>query len=113
MAKALGSSRDSRRYCFAKIYLLANSFSHFLEPRSGIAAMNDPLQKAQPLGNIVPIPPNVILRDLGVQGKKAVHAPGFGEHVCGVAVLGNFDDNSFLHLEDVFVAKQIDPARPA
>ena len=102
MAKALGSSRDSRRYCFAKIYLLANSFSHFLEPRSGIAAMNDPLQKAQPLGNIVPIPPNVILR-----------GPGFGEHVCGVAVLGNFDDNSFLHLEDVFVAKQIDPARPA
>ena len=75
--------------------------------------MNNAPQKAQPLGCIIAVTPNVILRDLGVQGKKAVHAPGFGEHVCGVAVLGNFDDNSFLHLEDVFVAKQIDPARPA
>jgi hypothetical protein len=41
--------------------------------------MNHAPQKAQPFGCIVAVSPDVVLRDLGVQGKKAVHAPGLGE----------------------------------
>lgn len=51
--------------------------------------------------------------DLGVQSEKAIHNPGLGEDVSRVAQLRAFDDNSFLNVENVFIAKQTDPARPA
>ena len=75
--------------------------------------MNHPPQKTQPFGCIVAIPSNVVLGDLGVEGKKAVHASGLAEDVSRVAQLRSFDDDGFLYIENVFVAKQIDPARPA
>jgi hypothetical protein len=92
---------------------LAHALSDFLEPRPGIAAVNHAPQKAQALGCIVAISPNVVLSDFGVQGKKTVHAPWFSKYISRVAKLRGFDDNSFLNVENLFLAKQVDPARPA
>ena len=75
--------------------------------------MNHAAEKAQPFGGVVPVSPNVVLRDLGVQSKKTVHAPGFGEDVRRVAELRGFDDYGFLNVENVFLPKQIDEAGPA
>ena len=75
--------------------------------------MNNPPEKPQPLRCIIAVPPNVVLRDLGVKGKKAVHRPRFRENVRRVAQLRSFNDNRSLNVENVFVAKQIDPTGPA
>ena len=92
---------------------LAHALPDFLEPSPGIGAVNHAPQKAQALGYVVAVSPNVVLGDLGVQGKKTVHAPGFGEDISCMAKLRGFDDNSFLDIENVFLTKQVDPARPA
>src|SRR5271165_4427548 len=96
-----------------EVDLLTDALVDFLEPRSLIGAMNHTAQKAEPFGCIVAIPPNVVLRDLGVQGKKTVHTSRLGEDVSRVAKLRGFYDDGFLNVEDVFLPKQIDPACPA
>ena len=75
--------------------------------------MNHAAEKAQPFGGVVPVPANVVLRDLCIQSEKAIHAPGFGEDVRRVAELRGFDDDGFLNVENVFLPKQIDEAGPA
>src|SRR5271157_5945640 len=92
---------------------LSRALPDFLEPSSWIGAMNDAAQKAQALGCIVAVPPNVVLCDLGVQGEKGIQVPGFGKDVSRVAKLRGFDDHGFLNFENVFIPKKIDPARPA
>src|SRR5208283_2693657 len=92
---------------------LADPLPDFLEPRPGVGTVNYAPQKAQALGCIVAVSPDVVLRDLGVQGKKGIHAPGLGKDVSRVAKLRGFDDHGFLHVENVFLPKQIDPACPA
>src|SRR5208283_5505800 len=72
-----------------------------------------PPQKAQPFGGIIAVPTDVVLRDLGVQSEKSIHVPGLGEDVSRVAKLRGFYDDGFLNVENVFLPKQIDPARPA
>ena len=56
---------------------------------------------------MVAVSADVVLRDRRVQSEKAIHDPGFVENISGVAELRGFDD-SFLNVEDVFVAKQVD-----
>jgi hypothetical protein len=51
---------------------LAHALPDFLEPRPGFGAVNHAPQKAQLLGYIVAVSPNVVLGDLGVEGKKTV-----------------------------------------
>ena len=92
---------------------LPRSLPEFLKPGFRIRAMNHPPQKTQPFGCIVAISSNVVLGDLGVEGKKAVHASGLAEDVSRVAQLRSFDDDGFLYIENVFVAKQIGPECPA
>jgi len=75
--------------------------------------MNHASQKLKVLGCIVAVPPDVILCDLGVESKKAIHASGPGEDVCSMAQLRSFNHNRFLNVENVFGSKQIDPARSA
>ena len=67
--------------------------------------MNHAPQKGQPLGCIIAVSPDIVLRDLDVQSKKTVHAPGFGEDVRRVAELRGFDDYSFLNVENIFIPK--------
>ena len=67
--------------------------------------MNHAPQKAQPLGCVVAVPTDVVLRDLGVQSEKGIHAPGLGKDVSRVAELRGFDDNGFLNVENVFIPK--------
>src|ERR1019366_895536 len=105
--------RDSLRHGRCKINFLPYPLSDFLEPRSWIGAVDHPPQKAQALGCIVVVPTDVVLRGLGVQGKKGIHAPRLGEDVSRVAKLRGFDDHGFLNVEDIFLPKQIDPACPA
>jgi len=90
---------------------LADPLPDLLEPRPGVGAVNHAPQKAQALGCIVAVPPNMFLRDLGVQGEEAVHAPRFGEDISCMAELWGFDDDGFLNVEDVFLPKQIDRKR--
>ena len=85
---------------------LAHALPDFLEPRPWIGAVNHAPQKAQVLGYIVEVSPNVDLGDLGVQGKKTVHTPGFSKYIGRVAKLRGFNDNSFLNVENVFLAKR-------
>src|SRR6516162_8521514 len=92
---------------------LSHALPDLLEPSPGIGAVNHAPQKAQALGCIVAVSPNVDLCNLGIQCEEAVHAPRFGEDVSRVTELWGFDDDSFLDVEDVFVAEQIDPACPA
>src|SRR5664280_3359141 len=75
--------------------------------------MNYTPQESEPLGCIIAVSPDVVLRDLGVQSEKGIHAPGLGEDVSRVAKLRSFDDDAFLNVENVFIPKQIDPACPA
>ncbi len=75
--------------------------------------MNHAPQKAHPLGCIIAVSPDVVLRDLGVQSEKGIQVPGLGEDVSRVAKLRGFDDDGFLNIENVFIPKQIDPACPA
>src|ERR1019366_9502689 len=105
--------RDSLRHGRCKINFLPYPLSDFLEPRSWIGAVDHPPQKAQALGCIVVVPTDVVLRGLGVQGKKGIHAPRLGEDVSRVAKLRGFYDDGFLNVENVFLPKQIDPACPA
>jgi hypothetical protein len=55
-----------------KVDRLPGALSDFLEPRSWIGAMNHAPQKAQPLGSVVAVPPDVVLRDLDVQSEKGI-----------------------------------------
>ena len=57
------------------------------EPRSWFRAVNYAPQKAEPLGGVAAVPPNVVLCDLGVQCEETIHIPGLGEDVCSVAQL--------------------------
>src|SRR5208283_5494296 len=68
---------------------------------------------SEPLGCIIAVSPDVVLRDLGIQGEKGIQVPGLGKDVSRVAKLRGFDDHGFLNVEDVFIPKQIDPACPA
>ena len=106
-------ARDSLDHDRFKVDLLPDVLSDLLEPRSRIGAVNHTSQKTEVLGCIVAVSPNVVLRNLGVQGKKGIHAPGLGEDVGGVAKLRRFDDDSLLNVKNVFIPKQIDPARTA
>ena len=90
-----------------------NAQPDFFEPRPGVGAVNRAPQKTQALGYLVAVSPNVVLGDLGAQGKKTVHARAFGEDISGMAKLRGFDNNGFLDVENAFLAKQVDPARPA
>ena len=85
---------------------LPRSLSQFLKPGLRIRAVYHASQIAQALGCIVAISPNVVLSDFGVQGKKTVHAPGFSKYIGRVAKLRGFNDNSFLNVENVFLAKR-------
>jgi|SRR6516162_922142 len=89
-----------------EVDFLAHALPDFLEPRPWIGAVNHAPQKAQALGYVVAISPNVVLSDLGVQGKKTVHTPGFSKYIGRVAKLRGFNDNSFLNVENVFLAKR-------
>src|SRR6516164_3518909 len=86
------------------------SLSQFLKPGLRIRAVYHASQIAQPLRRVVAVSPNVVLRDFGVQGKKAIHGPGLGEDISGMAKLRRFDDDGFFNVKDVFIPKQIDPA---
>src|SRR5271165_6006538 len=108
-----GSVHDSLPYGGCKVDSLPDTLPDFLEPHSWVGAVNHAPQKAQPLGCIIAVSPDVVLRDLGVQGEKGIQVPGFGKDVSRVAKLRGFDDHGFLHVEDVFLPKQIDPACPA
>src|SRR5271165_234664 len=103
---------DSLGHNRREVASLSNALPHFLEPRPGISAVNHAADKAQPLGCIVTVPPNVILRDPGVHRKKTIHAPGLGEDVRRVAKLWSLHDDGSLNIENVFLPEQIDPARP-
>src|SRR5271165_3041058 len=105
--------RDSLDHGRREVDRLADALPDFLEPRSWISAVNHAPQNALSLGCIIAVSPDVVLRDLGVQREKAIHAPGLGEHVSRVSELWGFDDDGFLNVEDVFVPKQIDSACPA
>src|SRR5271157_3543436 len=107
------SVHDSPPKGSRKVDSLPYALPHFLEPRPGIGAMNHAAEKAQSLGCIVAVPPDVVLRDLGVQSEKGIHAPGLGEDVSRVAKLRGFDDDGFLNVENVLISKQIDPTCPA
>ena len=96
-----------------KVNPLPHALPDFPEPCSGTRAVNHAPQKAQPLGGVVAVSPNVVLRDLGVQSEKGIHASGLGEDLSRVAKLRGFDDDSFLNVEDIFVAKQVHSACPA
>jgi hypothetical protein len=50
-----------------------------LEPGSRVSAVDDAPQESQAFTDVISIPPNIFLRDLGVQGEEAFHASGFGE----------------------------------
>src|SRR5664280_2856306 len=105
--------RDSLRRGRCEIDSFPDTLPGFPEPRSWIGAVNHAPQKAQPLGCIIAVSPDVVLRDLGVQSEKGIHASGFGEDVSRVAKLWGFYDDGFLNVENVFLPKQIDPACPA
>jgi len=105
--------RDSLRHGRREVDLFTESLPNFPEPHPGVGAVNHAPQKAEPLGGIVAVSPNVVLRDLCVQGKKAIHAPGLGKYISRVAKLRGFDDHCFLYVEDVLIPKQIDSARAA
>src|SRR5271166_634856 len=96
-----------------KVNPLPHALPDFPEPCSGTRAVNHAPQKAQPLGGVVAVSPNVVLGDPGVRGEKAVYAPRLGKHICRVAQLRGFDDNGLLNVEDIFVAKQVHSACPA
>ena len=68
--------RDSLRHGRREVDSLPDALSDFLEPRSWIGAVDHAPQKAQALGGVVAVSPDVVLRDLDVQGKKGIHAPG-------------------------------------
>jgi hypothetical protein len=111
--KCVGIVRDSLDSGRREIDRLADALPDFPEPCSRIRTVNHAAEKTQPFGGIVAVSPDVVLRDLGVQGKKGIHAAGFGEDVSRMAKLWGFDDHGFLNIEDVFIPKQIDPACPA
>ena len=67
--------------------------------------MNHAPEKPKSLGGIVAIPPNVVLRDPGVQSEKRIHTSGLAEDVSRVAKLWGFDDHCFLYVEDVLIPK--------
>jgi len=96
-----------------EVDLFTDALFDFLEPCSWIGAVNHAAQKAEPFGCIVAVPPDVVLRDLGVQSEKGIHAPRLGEDVSRVAKLRGFNDHGFLNVENVFIPKQIDSTRPA
>src|ERR1019366_790516 len=105
--------RDSLRHARCEVDSLPDTLPDFLEPHSWVGAVNDAPQKAQLLGCIIAVSPNVVPRDLGVQGEKRIHIPRLGEDVSRVAKLRGFDDHGFLNVENVLLPKQIDPACPA
>src|ERR1039458_460633 len=96
-----------------KVDRLPGALSDFLEPRSWIGAMNYTPQESEPLGCIIAVSPEVVLRDLGIQGEKGIQVPGLGEDLRCVSKLRGFYDDGFLDVENVFRPKQIDPACPA
>src|SRR5271157_5644659 len=108
-----GSVHDSLPDGGCKVDSLPCALSDFLEPGSRVGTVNHAAEKAQPFGCIIAVSPDVVLRDLGVQSEKGIQVPGFGKDVSRVAKLRGFDDHGFLNIEDVFIPKQIDPARPA
>ena len=67
--------RDSLRHGRSEINSFPDTLPDFLEPRSWVGTVNHAPQKAQPLGYIVAVLPDVVLRDLGVQGEKGIHIP--------------------------------------
>src|SRR3974390_2282358 len=96
-----------------KVNPLPHALPDFPEPCSGTRAVNHAPQKAQPLGGVVAVSPNVVLGDPGVRGEKAVYAPRLGKHISRVAQLRGLHNDRLLHLENAFLPKQINPACPA
>ena len=72
--------------------------------------MNEPSYEAQPLADIVSVAPNVVLRDLGVQGEETLHTSWLCEYVGGMAQLRRLDDDRLLKGENVFATKQVGSA---
>jgi hypothetical protein len=52
---------------------------YLLEPGSRVSAVDDAPQEYPTFTDVISIPQNIFLRDLGVQGEEAFHASGFGE----------------------------------
>src|SRR5208337_56219 len=96
-----------------KVDALSYTLADFLEPSSWIDPVNHAPQKSQPLGRIVTVSPDVVLRNLGVQSEKAIHVPRLTEDVRRVAKLRGFDHDGLLNIENVLFPKQVDPACPA
>jgi len=61
-----------------KVDSLSHALPNFLEPSSWISAMNHAPQKAQPLGCIIAVSPDIVLRDLGVQSEKGTRDIEYG-----------------------------------
>ncbi len=69
----------------SEVDLFSQALPHLLEPCSRICAVDDTPQESQPFADVVTIAPNLLLADLGVQGKEAFHTSGFGKNIGSVA----------------------------
>jgi hypothetical protein len=49
------------------------------EPGSRVSAVEDAPQESKASTDVISIPPNIFLRDHGLQGEGAFHVSGFGE----------------------------------
>jgi hypothetical protein len=70
-----------------EIDFLSQVFTNLPEPRVRIAPMNQAFQKAQQLAHVVAVAADVVLGDLGIEVKKAIHAAGFGEIEMGSSTM--------------------------
>jgi hypothetical protein len=73
-------SHPLRRNGGCIVNALADPLLHFFEPGSGTRTMNYSSQEFQPLGDIVPIAPDVIFCRFRVDGQEGFHAPGLREY---------------------------------
>src|SRR5271166_4710892 len=111
--KCVGIVRDSLDSGRREIDSLSYALPYFPQPCSRIGAVNHASEKAQPFCCIIAVPTDVVLGDLRIQSEKGIHASGLGEDVSRMAKLRGFYGHGFLHVENVFLPKQIDPACPA
>ena len=54
--------------------------SDFLKPHPGIGTVNRAAKEPQLFRHVLAVVADVVFADPGVQGKKALHAAGFGEN---------------------------------
>ena len=104
---------ESHPNSYLKVDCLTHALPDLLEPNYRIRTVDHASQKSEPLGCILSVPPNIVLRDRCIEPKKTLDSPRLREDVSGVAKLRGFHNNGFLNVENVFLAKQIDPAGSA